>query len=331
MPRSADEDPDADLLLDADDPEGTGAEAADDPLAGLTDEQKAAVEERANTLAQSQIDQFKGTYGRRFGAAIQDARNKGLDIGEDGTVLIRDPQAAAQALGITVAQAERKMAEQTDTDPLDAPIDAYNDDPETVNKKFQRQVQREVAAALKPIQDELQLVRGTAFRPVLAAIPDMGREVLGAYGLEHIGEHPDFNETVTGMLSAMAKDNPGAYSDPDAIATAAMATVPLLMKTLPEDVRKRAAETRRGQDPEAQAATARRAALGRNGVSRHTPARSGTFTNEDIENAEALAEAFPESRARMTPAMARVLENMDTGGVTLDEWRAAQKKNGVRR
>jgi hypothetical protein len=331
-PRPAD-DPEEDLYLGADDSQETGEEEADDLLSGLSDEQKAEIERRAQARADEQINQFKGSYGRRFGAAIADARNKGLDIGEDGTVLIRDPQAAAKALGITVAQAEQRMTEQQATDPLDEPIDAYNDDPATVQQKIQRQIQKGIESALTPLKSELEQVRGTAYRPVLDAIPNIGREHLETYGLGHIADHPEFDETLQGTLQALAAQNPKALTDPKAIAAAAMFIVPMLEETLPDDVRRRAADTRKGQDPAALAAEARRAALGRNGVSRHTPARSGAFTDEEIAGAEELKEMFPGSAERMTPAMVGALGKMDTdpGGVSLDDWRAAKRKNGARR
>jgi hypothetical protein len=327
------DEPEEDLYLGADESEDTGEEGADDLLSGLSDEQKAEIERRAQARAEETINQFKGTYGRRFGAAIQDARNKGLDIGEDGTVLIRDPKIAAAALGITVAQAERQMAEQAAIDPLDEPIDAYNDDPATVQQKIQRQIQKGVESALAPFKTELEQVRGQAYRPTLAAIPEVGREALDEYGLGYFADHPEFGETVTGVLRSMAATNPDALNDPKAIGAAALFSVSLLKETLPDDVRKRTAEARRGQDPAALAAEARRAALGRNGVSRHTPARSGAFTDDEIAASEELREVFPGSAERMTPAMVNALGKMDTdaGGVSLDDWRAAKKKNGARR
>ena len=327
MRRQAEEEPDADLDLNADDPEGIGDEGADDPLAGLNEEQRAAVEARTAALVEEQINQFKGNYGRRFGAAIADARSKGLDIGEDGAVLIRDPQAAAKALGITVAQAEQQMQRQEDLDPLDEPIDAFNEDPETTEAKIRRRAEKIADERFNKrfgeLEERLARAEGAAYRPINQAVPDLAREALDGWGHGIYAEHPEFAETVTKMAQSMANGDPQALTDPKLVEMAAMAAVTLLKDTLPDDVRARAAETRRGQDPAALAAEARRRALGQTSPSRHTPARGQAFADEDIQAAEALRQEFPESAGRMNPRMAQVLGQEE---LSIDEWRAAQRK-----
>lgn len=290
--------PPDDELLDDSAYEADDGAVAEEEEAVEYDEDTAALiqaareEERAK--AQTEIDTFKGQYGRRFGKAREALAAQGLEIAEDGTPLVRDPLAAASwfkqnviPLAIGEGVAQREEAEE--------PLDLYDAGKleQQVNRRIERGITSGVEKALAPLMERLDGLTGFMGAQATGGVVERVRGVLADGGLGALADDPAFQEQFQAAVRDGVKQH-GPQLAHDEGYLAGIAGAIALSPGLAESRRAAVAGRAAPNDPRARIANAQR-----NSLRQITPSNgqaAADYGEEDLMGAQLLGISVQEYR-----------------------------------
>lgn len=302
-------------------PEADEPEQVDDPLADYDDDTRALIEaerekarDEAEAAAEAKINDFKGNYGRRYNATIQDLRAQGYDVADDGKVLVRDANRAAasfkeQVVPLALGQQPPQAEEEITLDPYDTAEELTR----KANILAKRESARAVEAATKPLMDRLDQLLGVVGTQARGPAEQQARAELATLGLEALADEEEFAANFNSAIDAAVKQHGVAVlNNPDLIRS----TAGLAAFNVSPEVRQRALTARQqpGPTPQQRASAAMRNSTGALGPSRGMGAAD--YTQEDALGAQILGISVEEYR--------RLGED-----ATVDDTLARRRKNGA--
>lgn len=169
---------------------------AEDPLAGLTDEQR--------TYFEAQITERENALRTQLRGNLQQV---GIDLTQDGQPAIRDRQAVGYWAGPAMAAPEQQNPHPAPTPPQsplpevgEAPD--YYEDPKGFAAYIERLVAARAAEAVRPLQEELTRSRETGKRAQIAtAFREVGNAIeTYVPELAYLLDHPEFAERFQQVL-----------------------------------------------------------------------------------------------------------------------------------
>lgn len=259
---------------------------AQDEEEELSEELKAKLDAKTAEIEAKLQEKFaadKARYGRRFGAALEELRGMGMDVAEDGKVVLRDQQTAVQKLIGIAPQAQQKQDEDPEPDMWA--------DTERWKAWNRKQAAKEAAAQIAPeIASMKQMVEQlvqSQTQQVLPTAANTARDYLDGLGLGQFADHPDFEEA---FAVAMKGIDQSQWGNPLAAQTAAMTLIPMLATRPAGNVQPRR-DTRE--------ATA----------------------NIHRQSAQSTGRTRPSSRAPESDVSAAERELAELSGMSMDEWR----------
>ena len=268
---------------DADDTQDEEEELSEELQAKL-DAETAKIEAKL----QEKFAADKARYGRRFGAALEELRGMGMDVAEDGKVVLRDQQTAVQKLMGIAAPAQQKQDEDPEPD-MWADTErwkAWN------RKQAVKEAKSEFAQELEPLKQAVAQMRQSQTQQVIPTAENAARDFLEELGLERFAELPEFSDTFAESMRTIPQEH---WNNPQAVETAAsLALVSLRARGLKPGNAQPRRDTRE--------ATA----------------------NVHRQSAQSTGRTRPSSRAPESDVSAEERELAELSGMTVAEWRAME-------
>ncbi len=297
MPRKEEGDEFDEFTMDGDETPKDEEEQQDDPFSDLDEDLKAKALEYGKALAQQEINQFKGSYGKRFNQLKKDLQEAGLDAADGtGKLVIGDPRRVAQFAGQFIPGALQSPGttggQAADEDEIPDQIL----DPKGYRDWLKQENQRNNS----PVLEELRALKEAIIQTRMPDTLNQARGVLEAYGWEGLAENADFQKA---YRAAMAQAAPGEMGDPETVETCALMAVSYVRKQNDGKLPK----------PQPRKENPYRESLDQTGRSRGEGGpRSGGFTEQELEGAKFLTNMYGRE---VSPAEYRALGE-DAGGTS---------------
>lgn len=304
----------ADEELDDQDEQQDHEDEQPDPLAELSDEDRARVEALATARAEALAAEHRKTLDEEFSAhkakhqhRVTAARKNlvetfGVDLDDDGEIIYRDPSKLGKAALSLVGQEKPTAPDAEPAIDWDQPWEVVSEQINAVADHRADQKMAPVLAKLDAMTQQMQQFMGVASRPALQAAPELARQALDEMGIGHLADHQDFDAA---FAAAVQKNvAPENWNDPDTLAELASLIGAGLHRRAPERKTARTATNR-----DAEQANVYRSSLGSLGSTRGNGRDDARRAEaQELREFNAIKEAFPGLR-----------------NLTLAEYRATQK------